>query len=444
MVVGWYENAPGIDFIAKFYVAWTYPTFVQYVRWRIVRVVAALWLDDEVFEPTADVDLTRMLVGLMLLRVRAVRLTLAHRIQDAVFNETGGHLGEVAKYTKRRMPAYDPVAGEDVDVDDVQTQTLSSLGDEVEAHLEIEAQREAGEIALGWPQIDLVNGIDSARLVGIHAACRRLEEVMGDIDEEGSGAGSAYADEMAARVRGEKDRLARLLISSTDFGVPGARQDLLPDTLGVRLDEQPGRGLFVHPGPQPTRSQLNDLVDTVVARYGVATSGSAEEREAEIRREAQSLEEIVRPQYDAQSLYAVWCWFRVAGRHECEKEVVVWTPRGDVFQIAEPMDVLGLKPTTVQLPDLKKLVRDLPRIARARARPFAALHTPADSGYVVGDDIEDTERAWGIEMICAYGIPVYTICALILFTIVFNILKIIPGFMWLPLLKFCIPVPGRR
>jgi hypothetical protein len=120
---------------------------------------------------------------------------------------------------------------------------------------------------------------------------------------------------------------------------------------------------------------------------------------------------------------------------------VVWTSRSEPFSVAEPSDVLGAKPATVQLPDLPRLIRDIPRIAKARARPFVAFNTPANSSFNVGDDPKKTTRAWGVGWICSFGIPVLTICAFILFSIIFSILIIIPGFAWMLLLKFCIPIP---
>ena len=60
---------------------------------------------------------------------------------------------------------------------------------------------------------------------------------------------------------------------------------------------------------------------------------------------------------------------------------------------------------------------------------------------MVGADPQDTRRAWGVAWICSFGIPVVTICAFILFSIIFSILVILPGFTWMLLLKFCLPVP---
>ena len=59
------------------------------------------------------------------------------------------------------------------------------------------------------------------------------------------------------------------------------------------------------------------------------------------------------------------------------------------------------------------------------------------------DDMADTRRDFGIGMICNFGIPVLTICALILFKIIFTVLITLPSFSWMLFLKFCLPFPKR-
>ena len=159
--------------------------------------------------------------------------------------------------------------------------------------------------------------------------------------------------------------------------------------------------------------------------------------------EARARETAPRLRFDADRLYAVWCWVRVAGRHPCEPEQVLWTGRSEPFAIADPTDLLGGRPAVIKMPDIPKLLRDLPRLAKARARPFAAVVSPDRSGLVTGEEMADTQRDWGIGFICSFGIPVLTICAMVLFSLIFSILILIPGFTWMLLLKFCIPFPKK-
>ena len=67
--------------------------------------------------------------------------------------------------------------------------------------------------------------------------------------------------------------------------------------------------------------------------------------------------------------------------------------------------------------------------------PFTAVQTPPDSGHTTPEDIKDVARKYGITLICAFGIPVYTFVALLLFRITLNILLMIPGFGWLLLCR---------
>lgn len=65
------------------------------------------------------------------------------------------------------------------------------------------------------------------------------------------------------------------------------------------------------------------------------------------------------------------------------------------------------------------------------------------SGVKVGDAMADTRRDFGLGMICNFGIPILTICALILFNIIFSILIKLPAFSWMLFLKFCLPFTKR-
>jgi hypothetical protein len=148
------------------------------------------------------------------------------------------------------------------------------------------------------------------------------------------------------------------------------------------------------------------------------------------------------PRFDASHIYAVWCFARVRGKDPCEEEQIVWSGRTDPFHIAAPDDLLGQRPAVVPWPDLSKLLRDIPRLGPAGARPFAAMPAPAGSAVTTGDEMKDTRRKPSIASVCSFGIPVFTLCALILFRLILGILLLIPGFGWLLRLKFCFPPGG--
>jgi hypothetical protein len=299
--------------------------------------------------------------------------------------------------------------------------TVGAMGDEVEAWLSADAARAVDPVPWKSP-------ILSAEDLEVHKLARPLESALSDVDAQGAGAGGAYADLL--------DQRARVVFKDLHDAIGGKPLNLL----GLSPSAQPERGLLVFPGPSPTASSLATFKDDVQNRY--LTDASA--RPDDVRAQGKARRQVVRARYDSDHLYAVWCFAKVAGRDPCEEPQLVWSKRTDVFSIAEPMDLLGLKPVAIQLPDLTKLVRDIPRMKKARALPFAAITTPQNSGIITGDDAKDTAREWGIAWICSFGIPIFTICAWIIFKLIFSIMIVIPGFAWMLLLKFCIPVPAPK
>ncbi len=198
--------------------------------------------------------------------------------------------------------------------------------------------------------------------------------------------------------------------------------------LGVPLDEAPAEGLLVAPGLHPTGADLATLrsrskaLDGDSSRFGKAAKLSSE-ASTELR-------------YDSDHLYAVWCWVRVGGRSPCEREQMIWSKRTEPFRIAEPHDLLGVRPVCIPMPDLPRLLKDMGRILQARAKPYASVRTPPQSGFEA-KNLTSISRRMGSGGSCSFGIPVFTICALVMFSIVFAILSLV--LRWLPLLKICTP-----
>ena len=75
-------------------------------------------------------------------------------------------------------------------------------------------------------------------------------------------------------------------------------------------------------------------------------------------------------------------------------------------------------------------------MVQAKARPFAAVRTPPQSGFVA-TDLGSISRRMGLGGSCSFGIPVFTICALVMFSIVFAVLSLV--LRWLPFLQICPP-----
>jgi len=354
-----------------------------------------------------DGDDRAVLLASALLRLRVLRLALAATLRRQAFG--GGADMTSLTVLQEGVPAGTPGA----------------LGQEIAAILGVEAWRGTPD-APGWPPLDTATppGSGDRRALRAHDAAIALEAAFAEFESAAAPAGTAFDEEQNARLDARAAALAARLGSS-----PAAIR-----AQGLELREQPARGLFGLPGAAPTALLLGSLGIPLAARYA---------GQAVALRVARDEARVPRLRYDHESLYAVWCWVRVAGRDGCEKERIVWTRPSEPFSIAEPADLLGAKPALVQLPDIPKLIRDIPRMAKARARPLAAFAAPSDSAYITGEAAEDTKRAWGIGWVCSFGIPVLTICAFILFSIIFAILIALPGFFWMLLLKFCIPIPKR-
>lgn len=372
----------------------------------------------------ADVEVRRVL-AVALRRLRRCRIALAKDIYDNIFK------GEAD------APEPDKVR------DGVPITTVGSLADELTAWIESDDAKQRELEPRPWPPLDL--GTPERKFwVKVHQAGVELEAVLGEIDERGAGAGLAYADVLDARSKSAAKQLAVALeLVGAGADETSARREMR--VIGLDFAAQPERGVFVHPtfapGPVGSSTTVEAFIDQVTEQYSQARAGeTAEGLAARVGAEAKSVRDTTRPRFDSDSLYTAMAFVGAAGRDPCEMEQLVWSAPSDVFSLAEPTDVLGARPVAFGLPDLNKLIRDIPRIPKARAAPFAAVTTPPDSGVNVGESPLDTSRKFGISTICSFGIPVFTICAWILFSIIFSILIKLPGFMWMLLLKFCVTV----
>ncbi len=334
----------------------------------------------------------------------------------------------------------------DDDARDDATVSAGSLAGEISAWIAREQQRD--DRPTGWPLIPCLEPSGShQKHHRVHAASVRLERRLDEFEEQAGVWGRAYDTVMS--------KLANQATAALSGWDPAGVDDL--DGHGLDTSRQPERGTLVFPGLGVTESWSREVLGDVpsggdlpegrIPAYFDAASSNHSSLEVRMRREQiegdlQGKRHAVRSRYDAQSVYAIWCYARVAGETECDREQVVWTRRSELFSIAEPTDILGVKPMPFELPDLQRLVRDIPRIGKAEANPFASISLPKDSAVSVGDDPKDTRRQFGIAWIKLYAIPVFTIVAWILFRIIFAILIAIPGFAWMLLLKIWIPI-GR-
>ncbi|WHO39157.1 hypothetical protein PMI04_000710 [Sphingobium sp. AP49] len=360
----------------------------------------------------------RALLALALLRLRRCRIALLTTLLDQAQIKHVALLGSAPQIIDGQSYML-PRA------------TASSAGAEIEILLGLNEVRNPADIAPDFPTLDTsING--STLAYDVHKAGLALETMYGPIEEAGSAAGSAFP----AMIERRAGAIAGPQLAAY-FGVAGTAVPRLR-AAGLDLFEQPASGLLLFPGPMPATAQFDAMKDAVADSYIAAAGLPA------MRREARARSRVKRLRFDHDSIYAAWAFARISGRSDCEPDQIIWTNRTEPFTIAEPTDILGARPVTIQMPDIPRLIRDIPRIAKARARPYSFFITPRNSAVSVGATPQDTRRAWGIGWICSFGIPVVTICAFVLFSIIFSILIAIPGFAWMLFLKFCLPVPAPK
>lgn len=347
------------------------------------------------------------LVVLMgLLRLRGCRLAIAARINQTLYGNTkAAELKAIAADGKRELG-------------------LPGLAEMIEAVLAMEAARSDVSATPPWPPVAL----PAQWIQDVHGYGQAIAKIYARFDDGLATAGNGAIDQLTAR--------AEAIEGGLDTALGTLKPGLGIDAARLSFTEQPLCGLLVLPGIRIDNAALTAFRTAAGARY------TADPERAALP-EARTGDAQPRLRFDAEHLYAAWCWVRIAGRTPCEPERIVWTQRTEPFSIADPTDLLGARPASIQMPDIPKLLRDIPRIARARAKPFAGMASPPGSGVVTGSDMADTRRDFGIGMICNFGIPILTICALILFKIIFTILIALPSFSWMLFLKFCLPFPKR-
>lgn len=303
---------------------------------------------------------------------------------------------------------------------------LAALGEQIDGVLAQESARGDPQATPPWPVLAFAElGADLPRVKRIHQTGQDLAHLYAGFDAALAAAGTSAVAQRDARAASVETTIAGAVAGSPSLAAQGL--DFL---------EQPACGLLMLPAFRFAQTPFATLRDAAAASY-------TSRPEALALPEARAIDAQPRLRFDAEHLYAAWGWARVAGRTPCEPDRLVWTLRSEPFSIADPTDLLGARPASIQMPDIPRLLRDIPRIARARARPFAGIAAPPGSGVKVGDAMADTRRDFGLGMICNFGIPILTICALILFNIIFSILIKLPAFSWMLFLKFCLPFPKR-
>lgn len=285
--------------------------------------------------------------------------------------------------------------------------TVHSLGEQIEAIQAWEEVRSKPRAPWGpppWKKLAKAEG----HVLQVHEAALALESVCLRFDE-------AMTREFGAAWRKAGDTLAANIQKGHLLGL-----SVTGDLVARLLFYAPGYAATLH----DLRTGLQPLIQAELPTSAVSNTVTA-------------------LRYDADSIYAVWVYARITHPDPCVKPSHVWSVRSEPFQIADPTDLLGQRPVAFSMPDLKKLKRDIPRMFKAGVMPFAAVTAPENSGFTSPSDPAKVKPTLTVGMIWSFGIPVFTICAMILFSIILTILLLIPGFAWLLTLKFCVPVAKK-
>ncbi len=142
--------------------------------------------------------------------------------------------------------------------------------------------------------------------------------------------------------------------------------------------------------------------------------------------------------------YFVLPFVRTVCPNGCER--IFWGQPSDAFAVAAAFDPDAARPSLIEMPSLAD--------ARKGAAMGATFDMPPDLANVVnGLNSNATVQQMmsggggstgglGIRFICSFSLPVITICAMIMLSVIINLLNIFLG--WIAWVKICLPVPSKQ
>jgi hypothetical protein len=137
--------------------------------------------------------------------------------------------------------------------------------------------------------------------------------------------------------------------------------------------------------------------------------------------------------------YQIRAFLRVKPECGCPARTV-WSDYSEPFTIAPWYESAGAAPVQVALPDAtdRSLLKSL--------KPNVAFVVPPALNNLLGGKADDLAKGQGeasptpdLQWICAFSIPIITICAFIVLNIFLSLFDLI--FRWLLFIKICIPFP---
>jgi hypothetical protein len=142
--------------------------------------------------------------------------------------------------------------------------------------------------------------------------------------------------------------------------------------------------------------------------------------------------------------YFVVPFVRTICPNGCER--VHWGQPSDSFAVAAAFDTDAARPSLIEMPALADAMKGAAR--------GASFDMPADLAGLVNslNSNSAVQSMWngsgqpsggiGIRFICSFSLPVLTICAMIMLSIIINLLNIFLG--WIAWVKICLPYPSKQ
>jgi hypothetical protein len=143
--------------------------------------------------------------------------------------------------------------------------------------------------------------------------------------------------------------------------------------------------------------------------------------------------------FDEQSRhYQAQAFLRVACKADCPPKIV-WSEPSEDFTIL-PWWAGAAPLVQIPLPEISDIKSLKPSVAFQVPKELANLLNK-DLSKVLSGGAPSGGTPLNIGWLCSFSIPIITICAFVLLSIVIVLLNIV--FWWLPFVKICLPVPKR-
>lgn len=145
---------------------------------------------------------------------------------------------------------------------------------------------------------------------------------------------------------------------------------------------------------------------------------------------------------DRGAVYVARTFVRVRRHDDCPPDLV-WSQRSPEFSVSAWFESSPGPRTTIELPNPLRdgLSSIQPNVAFAVPSAISDLlnkNDPKDLLDGKGKEPSDSGLAW----LCTFSIPIITICAFLLLSIIIKLLDIV--FWWLPFVRICIPIPKSK